>query len=97
VNCRFKGYDGFRLGRYHRDAQFYLLGCSFARNMRDTAIYRVPTSNIIQWGHRVYYYNCHREGGDDFDWYADNLPAGLKASEINIKWVFNGRWNPQLN
>ncbi|RYF87750.1 MAG: pectinesterase, partial [Chitinophagaceae bacterium] len=24
VNCKFEGYDGFRLGRYHRDAQFYL-------------------------------------------------------------------------
>ena len=23
VNCSFEGYDGFKLGRYHRDAQFY--------------------------------------------------------------------------
>ena len=50
MNCRFDGYDGFMLGRYHRDAQFYLVNCSFAKNMKDTAIYRVPTSNVIQWG-----------------------------------------------
>jgi pectinesterase len=96
-NCRFSGYDGFLLGRYHRDAQFYLINCSFAKNMKDSAIYRVPTSNKIQWGHRVYYYNCHREGGNDYKWYADNLPAGLKADEININRVFKNKWNPAMN
>lgn len=93
-NCRFKGYDGFLLGRYHRDAQFYLLDCVFAKNMRDSAIYRVPTNNIIQWGHRVYYYHCRREGGNDFKWYADNLPAGLNGSEITVNWVFKNKWHP---
>jgi pectinesterase len=97
VNCTFKGYDNFLLGRYHRDAQFYLVNCQFAKNMRDSAIYRVPTTNTIQWGHRVYYYNCHREGGNDFAWYGNNLPAGLKANEINVKWVFGERWNPLKN
>lgn len=94
VNCKFKGYDGFLLGRYHRDAQFYLINCQFAKNMRDSAIYRVPTTNIIQWGHRVYYYNCHREGGADFNWYANNLPSGMKAGDINVEWVFKKKWNP---
>jgi pectinesterase len=97
INCSFKGYDGFMLGRYHRDAQFYLINCSFAKNMRDTAIYRVPTANTIQWGHRVYYYNCHREGGNDFSWFSNNLPAGLKKSDITINWVFGNRWNPAIN
>ena len=97
VNCRFTGYDGFRLGRYHRDAQFYLINCRFAKNMKDTAIFRVPTTNIIQWGHRTYYYNCKREGGNDFSWYNNNLPAGLNANSITIKWVFGDRWNPELN
>jgi pectinesterase len=97
VNCRFKGYDNFLLGRYHREAQFYLVNCSFAANMRDSAIYRVPTQNVIQWGHRVYYYNCHREGGNDFAWYRDNLPADIKANDINIKWVFGQRWDPLKN
>ena len=34
VNCRFKGYDGFMLGTLSRDAQFYLINCVFAKNMR---------------------------------------------------------------
>ncbi len=96
-NCRFKGYDNFLLGRYHRDAQFYLINCAFAKNMRDSAIYRVQTANIIQWGHRVYYYNCHRDGGKDYSWYADNLPAGLKLNDITVNWVFRNRWNPEMN
>ncbi len=94
VNCRFKGFDGFQLGRYHKDAQFFLLNCSFVKNMRDAAIYRVPTSNTIQWGERIYYYNCHREGGSDFSWHADNLPPGIKAGDITVNWVFGNRWKP---
>jgi pectinesterase len=94
VNCRFNGYDGFLLGRYHRDAQFYLINCRFAKNMRDSVIYRVPTSNSIQWGHRVYYYDCHREGGNDFKWHSDQLPAGIKASDITVSWVFKNKWDP---
>jgi pectinesterase len=95
MNCTFKGYDGFLLGRYHRDAQFYLVNCVFGKNMKDTAIYRVPTTNVIQWGHRVYYYNCHREGGKEYNWYSNNLPAVLKASDITVNWVFGNRWNPE--
>lgn len=97
VNCKFKGFDNFLLGRYHRDAQFYLVNCEFAKNMRDSAIYIVPTANTIKWGKRIYYYNCHREGGNDFSWYSNNLPAGVKASDITVKWVFGNRWNPATN
>jgi pectinesterase len=94
MNCSFKGFDGFLLGRYHREAQFYLVNSVFAKNMRDTAIYWVPSSNQLQWGHRVYYYNCKREGGKDFNWYKNNLPDSLKAEDINVKWVFGERWRP---
>lgn len=97
MNCRFDGYDGFMLGRYHRDAQFYLVNCSFAKNMKDTDIYLVPTNNKIQWGRRIYYYNCHRDGGNDFSWYNNNLPGGLKETDITINWVFGNRWNPATN
>jgi pectinesterase len=90
VNCSFKGYDGFMLGRYHREAQFYLINCVFADNMRDSAIYRVPTTNVIQWGHRVYYYNCHRKAGD-YKWFADNINNEL-VSKINVLWLFGNRW-----
>lgn len=96
VNCKFEGYDGFRLGRYHRDAQFYLINCNFAANMADKPIYRVATANSIQWGERIYYYNCNKEGGN-FSWFANNLhtsPEKIMAAHINPAWVFGSRWLP---
>ena len=94
-NCRFDGYNGFKLGRYHRDAQFYLINCQFSKNMADSNIYLVPTSNVIQWGRRVYYYNCHRDEGD-YAWHANNLPGGVDENNITVNWLFKNKWNPQL-
>ena len=94
VNCKFKGYDGFLLGRYHREAQFYLIDCEFAKNMKDAPIYRVQTTNVINWGERIYYYNCRREGGNDFAWYKNNLPEGVNVKHINVSWLFGKRWSP---
>jgi len=99
-NCVFRGDDGFKLGRYHRDAQFYLLNCSFAANMADAPIYLNPSNpqNVIQWGERIYFYNCHREG-KDFTWYADNLDKATgspKADQVNIAWTFAGKWQPSV-
>ena len=99
MNCSFEGYKGFNLGRYHRDAQFYLINCRFAANMADKKIYLVPTTNTVLWGERIYYYNCHKKGGD-YSWFADNLllaPGNINASQINTQWVFGSRWNPQIN
>lgn len=97
-NCSFEGYEGFQLGRYHRDAQFYLLNCSFAANMADKAIFQVPTKNIVQWGHRVYYFNCHKAGGD-YSWFADNISTvvSIDPQTINASWVFGTKWNPIKN
>ena len=63
--------------------------------MADSAIYHVPTTEI-KWGNRVYYNNCHREGGKDYSWYADNLPSGVNAKDINIDWLFKKRWEPAM-
>ncbi|RYY72783.1 MAG: pectinesterase [Gammaproteobacteria bacterium] len=95
-NCRFDGYKDFKLGRYHKDAQFYLIDCTFSENMANEDIYLVPTTNIIQWGRRVYYSNSHREGGD-YTWHKDNLASAQgspTAKEITAAWVFKGKWNP---
>ena len=95
-DCSFTGYDGFKLGRYHRDAQFYLIDCHFAENMADTDIYLVPTANSIRWGRRVYYSGCSKEGAP-YSWYADNLgkaPGAPAAESITPDWVFRGRWKP---
>lgn len=96
-NCVFRGEDGFKLGRYHRDAQFYLINCSFAKNMADAPIYLNPSQpqNTIQWGKRVYYFNCHHEGGD-YAWHANNLQTAEgapDANKINAEWTFGAKWH----
>ncbi|HEX7902353.1 MAG TPA: hypothetical protein VF487_00640 [Chitinophagaceae bacterium] len=65
--------------------------------MKDSAICRVQTANIIQSGHRVYYYNCHREGRSGFNWYSNNLPAAVAVNDITVNWVFNKQWKPEMN
>jgi len=97
VRCTFKGFDQFLLGRYHREAQFFLINCTFGHNMRDSSIYLVPTANPIQWGERIYFYGCHREKGKDFDWFANHLPIGIESKDITVQWVFGKRWNPAIN
>ena len=96
-NCRFSGDDGFKLGRFHREAQFYLLNCQFAKNMADADIYWAESGpGAKQWGRRVYYYNAHREGGD-YAWMKNNLATAdgaPTASQITPAWTFGGRWNP---
>jgi len=97
VNCSFDGFEGFNLGRYHKDAQFYLINCQFSKNMADRDIYFVPSTNVLQFGRRVYYFNCHRTGGD-FPWFRDNLNAAEgspSANKINAEWVFKNKWNPE--
>lgn len=98
TNCRFRGDDGFKLGRYHRDAQFYIINASFPENMADAPIYLNPSNpqNLIRWGQRIYFYNAHRKGGD-YAWHADNLSAAEgspKPENITISWTFAGKWQP---
>jgi pectinesterase len=98
-NCKFDGFAGFYLGRYHKDAQFYLINCSFSKNMADKDIYLVPTNNKIQWGRRVFYFNCHRDGGD-YAWFDNNLNKAVNsptADEITVDWLFNNKWHPDKN
>lgn len=94
-DCTFEGYNNFKLGRYHRDAQFYLVHCKFAENMADSPIALVPTQNTIQWGHRVYFHDCHKVGGD-YGWFQDNMDAlATKPKNMDERWVFGERWHPE--
>ena len=99
-NSSFDGVEGFPLGRFHRDAQFYLLDCTFSKNMADKKIFFAPSNppRVLQWGEeRIYFYNCHREGSD-FSWFNDNLEQAKgkpKPEEINALWTFNNKWDPQ--
>lgn len=95
-NCSFDGFEGFNLGRYHKDAQFFLINCKFSKNMADKDIYLVATTNVIQYGRRIYYFNCHKDGGD-YEWFKNNLPAEVSLQKINVDWVFNGKWHPDKN
>jgi PelA/Pel-15E family pectate lyase len=96
LNCSFTGDDGYKLGRFHKDAQFYLLNCNFSKNMADADIYLVPSKDpkdTLKWGRRVYYYNCKKSGGD-YAWYKNNLPADFGINEFNVAWVYDYKWNP---
>jgi pectinesterase len=92
-NCTFEGDKGYKLGRFHREAQFFLIGCKFDENMADADIYQASTTEL-KWGKRVNYYNCHRKGGD-YAWHADNLKIDPKT--ITIDWTFEGKWQPVVN
>ena len=96
-NCSFDGFEGFKLGRYHREAQFFLVNCRFSKNMADTDIYFVP-GNKTQWGRRVYYANCLREGGN-YTWFADNLSSASGSpavGDITVAWLFGKQWQPEI-
>jgi pectinesterase len=95
-DCSFSGDDGFKLGRYHKDSQFYLLNCTFAKNMADAPVYQAASSAGVQYGKRVYFYNCHRQGGN-YAWLKDNLneAAGMPtANSIDAVWAMDKKWNP---
>ena len=90
-NCQFVGDTGYKLGRFHRDAQFYLVNCTFSKDMADAAIYKNNKDTILKWETRVNYYNCHRTGGD-FAWHKNNIEASL-AQKINRDWTLKSRWH----
>lgn len=101
-NSSFDGVKGFELGRHHYEAQFYLLDCTFSKNMADTPVYRVTYKDSSQnrpfnWGERDYYYGCHG-AGCDFSWFRDNLNTAANSptsSEITPSWTFDNRWDPE--
>lgn len=95
-NSRFDGVEGFALGRHHRDAQFYLLDCTFSEKMRDKEIYYVPQYEL-QWDeNRKYFFNCVGEK-NNYLWHSDNLSEAAGApspEEITAQWTGNFKWDP---
>lgn len=82
-NCTFEGDDNFKLGRYHRESQFYVIDCKFPKNMADADIYHASSGpGTPNWGRRVYYSGCHREGGD-FAWLEAVQLTGYAVKLIN--------------
>lgn len=98
-NSKFDGVPGFPLGRHHRDAQFFLLDCTFSNNMADKDIFFAPSNppRVLEWDmDRNYFYNCHGSS-IDYLWHADNLheaEGSPKPSDITPQWTFNYLWDP---
>ncbi|MFH0736455.1 MAG: pectinesterase family protein [bacterium] len=95
-NCSFDGIVDFPLGRFHWDAQFYLIDCKFSERMKDKKIFFAPSKppRILKWGEdRVYFYNCKKDGVE-YLWYKNNLET-IKPEEITPLWTFKGLWNPK--
>ncbi|MBL7817763.1 MAG: pectate lyase [Saprospiraceae bacterium] len=90
-NSQFVGDKGYKLGRFHRDAQFFLINCQFSKDMADDDIYQVRKDTTLRWGKRVNYFNCHREGGD-FAWHKDNITKEL-AEKIDLDWTLKPYWD----
>ena len=89
------------LGRYHHEAQFFLLNCKMSQNILDSNIryaYIDKQPDPNKWGLRAYYYNCYREGGNS-GWLKNNLDeaeGSPKFHEITAKWVFKKKkWDPE--
>lgn len=102
-NCHIDGVDGFKLGRRHRESQFYLLDCTFSGAMADAPIWRVTYPDEPErdspnlWGDRYYYFNCRREGEPQFSWFADNLalaPGSPDPNAMTPAWTFDNQWDP---
>ena len=99
-NSRFDGVKNFPLGRFHRDAQFFLINCTFSNNMADRDIYFAPSKplRILKWGeNRHYFYNCHGDSVD-YTWHKDNLSEAkerVSPEQITSEWIFKSLWNPK--
>jgi pectinesterase len=97
TNSVFDGVQGFALGRYHKDAAFYLLNCEFSSKINNNGGIIFVGSSPLNWGERVYYYNCHKIGGD-YQWHKNNLTladSNLKSAFITPLWVYKNSWDPE--
>jgi len=95
-NCSFKSQAPFILGRYHHEANFYLLNCYFDKQLRDLPIFKAATAKPMFWESQAYYFNCTTEA-KKFDWLKDNLdtaPGSPSAEKITAAWTFDGKWDP---
>ncbi len=86
LNSKFRGVKGYKLGRYHREAQLYLLGCTFDENLADAPIYQAGDRKLT-WGHRIYF---NGSKGSGFDWLKDN--TDLKEDQVDFNSFFGDSW-----
>ncbi len=102
TNSVFDAASPTKLGRWHRDSQFFLVNCHLTKNILDSNISYAYTDKVLDpcpWGERVYYSGCTREGGHS-GWLADNLHEAeggdsLAYYTFTAPWTFDGRWDPE--
>lgn len=88
------------LGRYHHDAQFFLVNCTMTEKIIDKPIGYAYSDKVLDpcpWGQRVYMFNVKRSGGN-FSWMENNLEKAKgspKPEEITPLWTFGGLWDPE--
>ena len=94
---RLDGDPGTALGRYHRDAAFYLVDCYLGEGLSTAQGIYHTGSEPLQWGERVYYHNTHRDL-IDFRWHKDNLDLAEgqpEPEDITAAWTFGDQWDPE--
>ncbi len=100
TNSSFDAQSPTVLGRYHHDAQFFLIHCRMSDKILDNNIGYAYTDKVLDpcpWGQRTYYYGCYREGGNS-GWLNDNLNEAEHAPAfygITAAWTFGGKWDPE--
>ena len=100
TNSDFDATEPTLLGRYHHDAQFFLLHNRFSANILNRDIQYAYSDRVLDacpWGQRVYYHNCVREGGVT-GWMRNNIAEAEEAVEswaMTAAWTFGGRWDPE--
>lgn len=100
TNSQFDAKTPTPLGRYHHDAQFFLINCKLSNQILDSNISYAYTDKVLDpcpWGQRTYYYGCKREGGNS-GWLNNNLEnaSGNPAfHEITARWTFDNKWDPE--
>ncbi|MFM1912291.1 MAG: hypothetical protein RIR51_129 [Bacteroidota bacterium] len=92
IQSKFRGDEGYKLGRYHREAQIYLIDCEYDENMADAEIYQAGERKL-SWGHRIYYFGS-KKSGKQFKWLENNIE--LDRKDLNFNWVFEGNWQLKL-
>ena len=100
VDSEFDAKVPTHLGRYHHDAQFFLVHCHLSQNILDKNIAYAYTDKVLDpcpWGLRTYYWACWRDGGHS-GWLDDNLHTAPGAPEyhtVTARWTFGDRWDPE--
>ena len=87
TNSTFDAKSPTLLGRYHHDAQFYLVHCTLSDKVLDPC----------PWGLRTYYYNVVRAGGHS-GWLRNNLQEAPGAPDhyaVTAAWTFGYKWDPE--